>query len=382
MTATATKRSEEPPLSKEVGELYDRLWKIGKESLEALGIETVHFERIRDYNELRRMLDNTGNAESAMQLNETIEKLNAGFARKNGLPERIKDEERVVKFLSEYLRARFGREIDIFVSKEMRSGAGTNTIWFSEGTELLHAIQGIYHELDHIDRPYAKEVSEIQRIISPLFKTKMEKGDVLDFFEKLTGAPREAINDVVRTHKMHPLFNAALFAIDLYDLGVYQPKDERERQCFEYSRFCLNPEMRRVYLRYSEGRAIAAEIGVIEEKDDFVRAYHVITSLRNIADLAPGSYDTGESKRAARSFEGLRSYYSLREQVGADNLAKLEKRCGEEGFVPGISRDGKLVLVDTKKVETFEVNIEKLKAGITDIEELIGKAPKLPEKMG
>lgn len=382
MAVAATRRIEEPPLSKEVGELYDRLWKIGKESLEALGIETVHFERIRDYNELRRILKKTGDVESGRQMDEIIKKVNADFAKQNGLPETIKDDERLIKFFSEYVKKKFGREMDIFVStKEMRMGVGTNTIWLSEGETVLHSLAGLHHELNHLDRPYAKEVSDAQRIISPLFKTRMEKEDVLDFFEKLTGAPHEVINDVFTAHTANRMLNLVLFTIDLYDLGVYRPKDERERHCLEYSRFCLNPNMRRAYERYSEGRAIVAEMGVIEDKDNFLTVYHVLNTLINIAEPSPSYYSSGDARHDARSMEGLRFYYALREQVGADNLAKLEKRCGEEGFVPGISSEGKLVLVDTKKVEMFEVNIEKLKAGITDIEELTGKAPKLPNKM-
>jgi hypothetical protein len=381
MAATATRRIEEPPLSKEVGELYDRLWKIGKESLEALGIETVHFERIRDYNELRRILKKTGDVESGRQMDEIIKKVNVDFAKQNGLPETIKDDERLIKFFSEYVKKKFGREMDIFVStKEMRMGVGTNTIWLSEGETLLHSLAGVYHELNHLDRPYAKEISEVQLIVSPLFKTKMQKEDILDFFEKLAGAPREVINDVLTAHMANRMFNPILFMIDLYDLGVYQPKDERERQCLEYSKFCLNPEMRRAYARYSEGRAIVAEMGVIEDKDNFLTAYHVLNSLINIAELTPSSYSSGDARHDARSMEGLRFYYSLREQVGADNLAKLEKRCGEKGFVPGISKGGKLVLVNVRKVEMFEVDVEKLKAGVTDINELIGKV-KFPEKM-
>ena len=145
--------------------------------------------------------------------------------------------------------------------------------------------------------------------------------------------------------------------------------------------------MRRAYLRYSEGMAYSRKAELLNSGDEVLRAEAALDFLWLAAFPKPSFYfEKGPRSRDfasdAREPEGFRFYYTLQTMVGKERLKGFEKVCAEKNLIPGIDEAGNLVVIDPKERKMHEVDLEKLKAGITDIEELIGKAPKLPEKMG
>ena len=387
MTATATKRSE-VVLNKELEEFYAKCWHAAKESLERLGIDANALDRIKDPKESIKIWRGAVDPNTTKELLGLMGKANKAFAKEHNLPEKTVNDKRLVDFFSTYMKT-FGKDVNVSITKVTGTMTdGVNHIIFREGNLVLESFVGIAHEMAHLDTPFAKKLAEVQAMSSLMIKSPKTRGeaDVVDYYVQLTGAPKDLVSNAFEIQiTAHKSFDTSIFLIDLYEMGVYKPADKRIRENLEFSRFYSDPKMRRAFHRYVEGQAICAEAAAVDSSDDAVRAYGAMQFILNMTFLTPrfvAIFGGETAARDARKSEGFRDYYTIREDIGEGNLKKLDKACAEKDFVPGIDINGRLVVIDTKKLKMHEVDVEKLKAGITNIEELIGKAPKLPEKMG
>ena len=345
--------------------------------------------------------------------------LNRIFANKNALPSRNLDNEDMLKLLSDYAEENFKKRLDISTVKTGYAGAtGTNSIHFEEGLPILDAVHLIAHENKHLGEPFAKKKKELNAMVSPLFK---DPSKAVEFFSKLTGANADEIADEINAQdNAYSYTDTTVFLIRLYDKGLWKkPMDEKTKESLEFSKFLLDPELRRASMRYTEGRAEVAVADSLSSNDSVLGAYSAmwlafyITSPSpqvSFDDHKPVALEQGENLRIsvfhskahyraeanrARKIEGLRHYITLcckladndsdgifeRIKNGEEKLKKVEEECGKRDVVPGIDMDGNLVVIKERKM--FMADMDKLKAGITDIDELVIKepAPRLPEKL-
>jgi hypothetical protein len=389
-----TTKSKDILLTQELSELYDRCWNTANDSLKRVNesaakanpsnkVDTEFLQKIKTPQEFFFGLAKGDGALN--ELTKALGKLNRIFADKNSLPERIVDDKKLLEFMSAYVEKNFGKGVNVVIS-EGGTGGGTdraNTIMLSEGVPLLNFLKEMTHEMRHMDEPFGKGLASLNTIVSPAVKT-LDIPELARVFSKITGASSKDIEDELMIQNNYSYTNMVLFLIHLYDAGLYKPKDEGIRQNLESSKFYLHRDLRRAYNRYAEGRAVSAETGLLSSDDDEFRTYVALDFLVNMIVFNPQVYseaDEGLKATNARKIEGFRVYYTLQRVVGGENLRKFEEECARTNRVPGISMDWKLVVIDAKTLEMHKVDVGKLGAGVTKIEELIENEPKLPEKM-
>ncbi|NYZ79488.1 hypothetical protein H0N99_05060 [Candidatus Micrarchaeota archaeon] len=450
MAATATKRSE-LVLSEGVREFFYQSCDILNKTLPGLIDAQDVLQKTRNP---QALLDSfiRGDRDILKRVVEVGEGLNRVFAEKNNLSEKVVDDGHTLKFLSNYTEENFKKRLDISIAKTGYLGTAGSTILFEEGLDILHAVSQIPHEISHIEEPFGKKIKEVDRILLPLFK---DPSKIVEFYSELTGASREEIAHEYEVQKTKFYTDATVFLVHLYDKELWKnPLDEKTKENLEFSKFILDPELRRADLRYKEGRAQSAAANSLSSNDNVIRAYaalelsfFVITptpqvffeDYKNAAALKQDrnhSYgggsagagktiilnsvekeETGEGRSVvikfsspprsllehykeeanyARKAEGFRDYITLCNELADDNvkgiserikngeekLRKFEEKCAKKDWMPGIGIDGKLVAINTKERRMFRIDTDKLKTGITDMDELTGKAPKLPERMG
>lgn len=138
-----------------------------------------------------------------------------------------------------------------------------------------------------------------------------------------------------------------------------------------------HPDIRRSFGRYIEGRTLFEERSLLKNEDEVLRARVALRFLGEIAMPSPQFYKEHgkeDGSSVARKYsEGFKYYFALWEDLKG-KLEVFEEICAKKNLVPGISKEGKLVAIDHEKMEMFDINTEKLKAGITDINELKGKS--------
>jgi len=382
MAATATKRKE-PQLSEEVKELYARCWGIANEKLPKFGIDASFLQKIKDPEEVSR--ESVKSSKVYRGIAETEQALSSIFATKNNLPETIRKDEKLVSFISGYIKKNFGKDLVVQIT-EVGNIIATDsraTVSLKEGMETLHDIYELSHEIGHFDEPFAKKLKEIDSMVFPILKETTKSG-AANFWSKLTGVNSQIIVDELNFQSSAYNFtNAAVFLIQLYDTTLYKPADEKTKENLEFCRFMLDKDLRRAFYRYQEGRANFAVVGLLDSDDDVIKTYAALEFLYQVTHPTPQYFSERSDKLfadQARKIEGFKSYYTLQKRLGGA-LREFERVCTENGWVPGVDINGKLVGIDTKNLKMFEVDAEKLKAGITNIEELTEKAPKLPKKM-
>ena len=138
------------------------------------------------------------------------------------------------------------------------------------------------------------------------------------------------------------------------------------------SRSRTSQEIRRNYKRYSEGSAMFATTGILRSSDDALKAYYSIFLMEQLANPSPQSHsDSSEHKKAhlVRFSEGLRHFIQIDKDM-KEKLKVFEQICAENNLLPGINREGKLCVANPSTFSMYEIDLEKLKRGITDIEKL------------
>jgi hypothetical protein len=148
--------------------------------------------------------------------------------------------------------------------------------------------------------------------------------------------------------------------------------------------------MHRLSFKLREARAALRELRLVKSEDDALAAHTAIDMMLRLTESSPqslvdrGLYSRNKNIRSyARAAEGFRQYYCLQQEVGEKLLEEFNRKCAEAGFVPGMWKDGSLFLIDPRMNEIFKVDMEKLKAGITDIEKLkMQETPLFPNPMG
>jgi Asp-tRNA(Asn)/Glu-tRNA(Gln) amidotransferase C subunit len=60
----------------------------------------------------------------------------------------------------------------------------------------------------------------------------------------------------------------------------------------------------------------------------------------------------------------------LQKKLGKEVLEEFERKCVEGDWVPGIDINGKLVVINTKERKMYEVDLEKLRAGVVEIHDI------------
>lgn len=145
---------------------------------------------------------------------------------------------------------------------------------------------------------------------------------------------------------------------------------------------------RRASWRYGEGRAVFAEMRLAMDSDDAVAAYSAIDMMRHIAEPNPQFYFNEKKRkdkltmRFARASEGFRMYYLLLNSVGEENLRKFEEACAATGLVPGMLKDGSLVVIKPESSEMFKIDVERLAAGDSRMERLMGERVEEEKRKG
>ncbi len=348
---TATKSSE-LVLSEEAKGLYEKCWKIADEALGTLEKQKEvkawmgdwARERLKEIKDPYRYSE-TIKAGRMFRLGNSplVRYLDNHFAEENNLPLSIQSRDHFMQVL-EYVKKNHGMEtqgLRILKSYDgdwhgSREKDGTRVLYYAQES-AISSIGAILHEMDHIRDESARRL--------------------------------------------------ALFWEDLHKFRTGGEDAKR---------------LRRAMQRYSEGKATFAETELLSSKDAFVRAFYAISFMDKIATPLPafykhkhgmGDYDHPQDKylnfdvwrdeagKARRYSEGFRDYYTLQAIVGKERLDDFEKRCKARGLFLGIE-EANLVVVGQKEVKMYGVSLEKFKTGITDIDELIRKAPKLPDKMG
>jgi hypothetical protein len=368
MAATATKRKD-PQLSEEVRELYDKCWKIANESLQKLDIDKRFLQKIKDPYEFSKLMER---GTMQKEIADVEVRLNRIFASKNNLPERIADDKKSIRFLSEYIEKNFGKKLSVAIRESpVPATDGMRTIMFPEGDFTLSVIYQIPHEIRHLEEPFSKKINELEALVLP-FSKKPDSSANMEF-AKLTGVRLEDIDDEFRIQETYGLTRRVVFLVHLYDIGLWKPSDEKTKQNLEFSKILLDKDMRRAYIRYKEGRATLAETDLLNSEDDAVRAYAAVRCLLHISTPTPQVYSEFYKMAAAhsRKIEGFMSYYTLEKKLGEGKLKEFDRMCTEKELVPGIDIDGKLVVIYPKKLKMFEVDMDKLKVGVSSIDELI-----------
>jgi len=182
-------------------------------------------------------------------------------------------------------------------------------------------------------------------------------------------------------------FNKGLPIIDVAG-GVLHELEHSKESWIRLPKLYPNRRIERADDRYREGRAVFAEMSLVNDKDDALAAYSALEMMRQIAEPNPQFYfDEGKrgdklTMQFARASEGFRVYYSLVKTVGEENLQNFENACVTAEMIPGIMKDGSLVAINPRSHEIFKVDIEKLAAGETNMTELIPREPIEEEKRG
>jgi hypothetical protein len=143
----------------------------------------------------------------------------------------------------------------------------------------------------------------------------------------------------------------------------------------------------RLSFKFREGRALCTEMRLLGSEDDLIAAYNALDVMIRLTEPSPqllverGLHKRNKYMRSyVRASEGFREYYLLQEEVGEGVLEKLWVKCATAELVPGMTKDGRVVLMDLRRIEVFTVDMEKLRAGVTDIGELkILELPLFPE---
>jgi len=373
MAATATKRME-PQLSEEVRELYDRCWKIANESLQKLGIDTAFLQKMKDPLEFSKLLEQR---RAPRELIETHEKLNHIFTAENKLPEKIIDDEKLVKFFSDYIEKNFGKKLNVDIRERRHEAAAyahTNTIMLPQGSLVLDAVISIPHEMSHIDEPFGRKLNELDAMLMPMMLRRTDPLDVVVGYARLTGVSPKDVAEELNVQRTYGQVIGVVFLIDLYDVGLYKPTDEKVKQNLEFSRFMLDRDMRRAFMRYKEGRAQYETLSLLKSGEEVVKARAALEVLRDMAMPTPEALSGSPIKDMvtdSKQNEGFRFYHDLQKKLGEENLRRFELMCAERDWMPGIDKYGRLVIIDSKRLRMFEVDTEKM----------MENKPKMPEKM-
>lgn len=369
------RKTAEPVLTEEVKELYAKCWHIANEKLPKLGIDASFLQKIKDPEEVSR---ESGKGSKVYKgIAETELALSRIFASKNNLPETIRKDEKLVNFISSYIKKNFGKELNVQITEigNLITTDSRTTVSFREGMPTLHDIYELSHEIGHFDEPFAKKLKEIDNMVFPILKETTNLG-ATNFWSKLTGVNSQIIRDELNFQSaVYDYTNAAVFLLHLYDTKLYKPADEKTKESLEFCRFMLDKDLRRAFFRYQEGRANFAVVSLLDSNDDVIKTYAALEFLYQISHPTPQLFSERSDKMfadQARKIEGFRSYYTLQKRLGGA-LREFEKMCTEREWMPGIDTDGKLVAIDTKSLKMFEVDVGKLKAGVSSIEELITK---------
>jgi hypothetical protein len=377
----ATKKNEFV-LSNEARELYEKCWNIANESLQKLKIDAKFMHKIRDPYEFNRVF--WSDVDIGVEMSRVSNRLEVIFAKKNDIPEKIEDDKKLVDFLSNYIEKNFGRRLDVII---LRGGAISTdwdrTIMFPVGFSTLDAIHGIPHEISHMTESFAKRLREVDALVAPIYKNSTQQ---IKDFVKLTGASERDIVDEANIQKtVYPHTKFVVFLLHLYEVGLYKPKDEKIKQSLELAKFYGDKDMRRAYIRYSEGRADSATLVWLRGDEDTLRVYASSEIMLKLVCPPPRSnleVNNMDIVFGARYAEGFRSYYTLQKRVGEEKLIKFEEECARTDRIPGIDINGDFVVIDAKKLKMQKINLERLIAGFGNVEELIGNESKLPKKMG
>lgn len=392
MAETAMKKSE-VVLSEEVRKLYDRCWGITCDILSKRDIDTAFLLKMREPDTLTRIyevLDDPKKskklegwqAELFQRVEQVIDGLNDRFAERNGLPKKISSNADL-KLLSKYIEEKFGSKLNLCL---MDGAYGCNTDGLSKivverGMKTIDVVNSVLHEESHLSEKFAVRLKRVAE------STLMRPGQfgsigIASFYSEILNIDKNELWKRHQTQKLKYSFSDdAVFIIQLYKDGVYKPANEEMKKNLEFSKFYLDKDMRRAYRRYMEGRAYCAELGTLESSDETLRAEGALEIILKIpaqgADFFAGS--SQYHARGARDDEAFRYYYTLQQRVGAGNLKKLEEFCAEKELVPGVDKDGRLVVIDTKEIKMHRVDAVRLSAGVIVIER---EEPKLPERMG
>lgn len=380
------KKSTELVLSEPVKEFYKECWEIANKTLQKLGINTEFLQKIKDPYEFSKLSRQNGN--NAMKgINDAGYELNRIFASRNRMSEWLSNDLKTNLFLSDYIKENFGTNINFVINPVNFSLIAAtdriNTIYFFDLHSLLDSITAAWHEVGHMEEPFAKKLAEIEANL-----LSQRVGGLREACSKFTGLSADELDKELQNQMAtHGKTDALVFLIELYEKGKFKPTDERMVENLESSRFIANKEMRRAYLRYSEGMAYSRKAELLNSGDEVLRAAAALDFLWLVVFPTPSFYLeerpwSRDFASDAREHEGFRFYYTLQTTVGKERLKRFEKVCAEKNLIPGIDEAGNLVVIDPKEMKMYKVDLDKLKAGIYNIEELIGKAPRLPEKMG
>lgn len=385
MAATATKKSD-LVLSDEVKELYDKCWKIAYDNVNKFGIDNRFLLKMKDPYEFSRLFGENRKA-ATEDMGKAEDALNLVFSLFNGMPEWIFKDSKTQKFFSDYIKENFGREVKVEIKPVAHMKASTDrvgVIHFYEANSLLDSVMSVWHEMAHLEEPFAKKAAELEAI---LMEAKPGPGGFIERYSKITGMSEEEVEkEIEKQRSMHSSFRALVFLVELYEEGKYRPTNSRVKECLDSSRFFVDKDMRRAYLRYSEGRAQSKQAELLESKDEELKIAVALNLIWWMAYPNPQFYSEQQGREKgyssdAREPEGFRFYYTLQERLGKDRIRNFERVCMENGLTPGIDANGKLVVIETKKMKMFEVDSEKLKAGVTNIKELIIKPDDLTSKL-
>jgi len=371
MAATATKKSE-LVLDETSRKVYERCWNIADEALKNLGIDAAPLQKIKDPYEFSKAMKQHA---VPYDLVEICNKLNHLFTTKNNIPEKTVGDEKVVGFLSDYVEKISGKKFEIAIREARYNTINVfeNTLLFPEDLPVLDAFIVLPHELTHLTQTFGGKLNDLDMRSLPMLRKSEYSSTALKYAD-FTGVPLKEMREELLIQDTYSHMRAAVFLIHLYDIGLYKPKDEKLREDLEFSRFMLDRDMRRAYLRYSEGRA---QMGLLEllntTDDDAVKARAAIELMMDLPFPSPQAV-FGESNRdivvKARENEGFRFQIDLQKKLGKERLNEFEKWCTEKDWMPGIDIHGRLVVIDPKERKMYEVDLEKLRGGAVEIHDI------------